>query len=105
MPIVAIWRPIDEAGRRNVPLFVDSDADCYVQAIREVEEWCRANGLLRARENYLRTLRTANGLVRRGICYEPSAELAQRQEEWAEMSRRLEAIPETLPDDDTDEEA
>lgn len=105
MPIVGTYPPVDEARQRGVPVFVDSTADNNLDAIREVEEWCKSHGLVRARENHLRTLRTDRGVVRRGICYEPpAAELEQRRSEWNEMERRREAMPETAPDDSSSEE-
>ncbi|HJN17642.1 MAG TPA: hypothetical protein QGH10_19205 [Armatimonadota bacterium] len=106
MPIVQTYPPVDEAKRRGVPVFVDSTAENNVDAIREVEDWCRQNGLVRARENHLRTLRTAAGVVRRGICYEPPvAETEQRRAEWNDMERRRQAMPETTPDDAASEES
>jgi len=101
MPIVHVYPEPEEAHRMGVPLFVDSNAEDNIRAIREIERWCREQGLARAQESHLRTLRTEHGLVRRGICYRPPpAEYEQRELEWAEVLRRRESMPETVPTDD-----
>jgi hypothetical protein len=99
MSIVRVHPDLEQALRTDTPLFVDSDAETNAQAILEVDRWCQARGLVRAKENYLRTLRTPEGvLLRRAICYQPSPAMERREwEEFAEVQRHIAAMPETAP--------
>jgi len=99
MPIVHVHPEPEQAQRMGTPLFVDSNANTNAQAIREVDLWCRERGLVRARESYLSTVSTPEGgVVRRAVCYRPPEDRVRRAEQaWAEMERRLQSMPETLP--------
>jgi hypothetical protein len=99
MAIVQVHPEPEEAVRRGTPLFVDSDAATNAQAILEVDLWCRERGLVRARESYLRTLRTPEGvLLRRAVCYEPPLAMErQAAEEFANIRQHVAAMPETAP--------
>ncbi len=99
MSIVRIVPSEEEAKQPERVIFVDSDAPTNARAILEVDQWCRERGLVRARESYLRTLRTPDGvLVRRAICYRPPlAEDAGAAEAMANIKRHMEAMPETAP--------
>jgi hypothetical protein len=96
MPIVAVIPSEGRATQQGLPIFVDSDAEDNLRAIREIERWCRERGLARAQESYLRQLRTEHGLVHRGICYRPpSAETERLREIVEEMEHRVDRMPET----------
>jgi len=99
MAIVQVHPAPDEAIRLDIPLFVDSDAGTNAQAILEVDLWCEERGLVRARESYLRTLRTPEGvLLRRAICYQPPVAMErQAAEDFANIKRHVAAMPETAP--------
>jgi hypothetical protein len=99
MPIRHVYPPTQEAIAAGVPMFVWTDAPTNAQAILEIDDWCRQQGLQRARESHLGTLSTVDyGRVWQGICYRPpEAQVKQEQKEWEELKRRLESMPETAP--------
>lgn len=99
MAIVRVLPEEWETDQPWRPVYVDSDAETNAKAIVEVQAWCRQHGLDRARENYLRTLRTEGGvLVRRAICYRPSRDMEEgAAEDFARIRRNVATMPETAP--------
>jgi hypothetical protein len=76
------------------PIMVDSDAKDNAHAVLEIERWCRARGLARVRENYLRVVRTPGGDVRRAVAFRPGGDLAQEYGELLdEIDRHVSAQP------------
>jgi glyoxylate carboligase len=94
MPIVHVKPPVAKALAMDLAVVVDSDARTNAAAIIEVERWCAANGLVRARENWLRRVHRADGTpVWRAVCYQ--AESDRTPKVLARMKRRAGRMPET----------
>jgi hypothetical protein len=94
MAIVSIDPPVRRALKAGLPVLVDSNAPTNADAIIEVERWCGGNGLVRARENWLRRVQRADGTpVWRAVCYR--AEPDQTKRTLERMKRRANTMPET----------
>ncbi|MBI2300439.1 MAG: hypothetical protein HYU66_16110 [Armatimonadetes bacterium] len=75
------------------PIMVDSNAETNALAILEIERWCREHGLVRARENWLRTVLQGEVRVRRGVCYRPGP----GTDEYRELEQAIEGRVANMP--------